>query len=141
MAQAKKGTGIKLLAAAGLAAGYYFYASKNAKKNRKIAAKWASDMKNTVIRQAKKTRAVNRGQILDIIDDAKAAFETVRSVDRSELVRAAKELKANWKELAGELKPLASDVARTAKKSARKAVSSTKKHARKAVKTAKKSVK
>ena len=34
----KKSIGAGMFAAAGLAAGYYFYASENAKKHRKIAA-------------------------------------------------------------------------------------------------------
>lgn len=148
MAKKKKGTGMGVLAAtaataataAGVAAGYYFYASANAKKNRKIAAKWANDMKNDVVKQAKKARHINREQLLDIIDNAAAAYETVRTVDRKDLARAARELKSNWKELTGEVRPLAKGAARSAKASARKIASSAKSHVRKAVKTAKKTV-
>ncbi|HEY4522463.1 MAG TPA: hypothetical protein VJH91_02405 [Candidatus Paceibacterota bacterium] len=89
-------------AAAGAAASYYFYASKDAKKNRKIAAKWARDLKGDIVRTAKKLEGMDRAQVVAIIDMASKAYKTVRSVDRHELDRAISELKKNWRELARE---------------------------------------
>ena len=51
---AKVEIGAGLLAAA--AAGYYFYASKDAEKHRKIAQKWATDL--TAVDKAKLARVV-----------------------------------------------------------------------------------
>ena len=91
--------GLTAAAAAAAAAGYYFYASENAAKNRKIAAKWATDMKKEVVTQAKKAKDLNRAQMLKIIDRAAAAYETARAVDPREIARATKELRDNWQDL------------------------------------------
>ena len=136
--QASKNTGKKVglgmgalaAAAAGVAAGYYFYASKDAKQNRKIAAKWANDMKKDVVKRAKNVEKLNQAQLAKIVDSAAAAYETVKSVDSKSLAKAAKELKSNWKEISKEVAPLI-----------KKEVVATKKVARKAVKTAKKAIK
>ncbi len=89
-------------AAAAAAAGYYFYASKDAKQNRKIAARWAADLKNDVVRETKKLKNVSREDVLEIVDRAAEAYETARNVNIRELLRAAKELKTNWRVLADE---------------------------------------
>lgn len=46
------------LVAAGAAAtaGYYLYGSKNAKKHRKVAAKWANEVKKEVVREVQKQK-------------------------------------------------------------------------------------
>lgn len=108
-------------AAAGAAAGYYFYASPDAKKHRKIAAAWASDMKKDVERQAKKLKNIDKAKLATVIDDAAAAYESARTVDRTELARAARELKANWRKIAGEM-ILTQSPKTTAKKSVKKVV-------------------
>lgn len=108
------GAGMLAAATAGVAAGYYFYASKDAKKNRKVAAKWAGDLKSDVVKQAKKVQDLDRAQMLAIIDQAATTYETVRSLNRADLSRAVKELKSNWQNVVGEAKP-------AAKRSVRKA--------------------
>lgn len=125
----KKGVaaGVLAVAAAGVAAGYYFYASKDAKKNRRIAAQWARDMKKETLRQAKKLGELDRKTLMSAVDKAAAAYETVRSVDRAELARAVRELKTNWQELAREA---GAAVARP--RTVRKAVRTAKKAAKKA---------
>jgi hypothetical protein len=107
-----------LAAGAAAAAGYYFYASKGAQKNRKIAAKWAGNLKNDVVKQAKKIKDLDRAQMLAIVDQATTAYKTVRNVDQNDLARAAKELKNNWKELAAELAGGAQKIKKVAKKTA-----------------------
>jgi hypothetical protein len=112
-------------AAAAAAAGYFFYASPDAKKNRKIAVKWAGDMKKDVVREAKKLKNIDKAQLASIVDEAAAAYTSVKNVDKKDIVKAAKELKANWKMLAAELprvsvKKAAKSVAKKAAKSARK---------------------
>lgn len=127
-------------AAAGVAAaaGYYFYASKNAKQHRKIASKWAGDFKKEVVKQAKKVKDLDQKAVIAAVESASEKFSQVRSaVDKKDLARAAKELRANWKSIVEEL----SSTAKGAKKSAKKAVASAKKSAKKAVSKAKKAVK
>lgn len=126
--KAAAGLAAAAAAAGAAAAGYYFYASKDAKQNRKLAAKWARDMKDDVVKQAKKVQDIDRGQLLKIIDGAVASYETVRSVDRNDLKSAAKELKNNWQLLSEE-------VLGRGKKTAKKSVSRAKKAVKKAAPT------
>lgn len=93
-----------LAAAALAAAGYYFYASKNAKKNRQVAAKWAIDMKRDVVKRAKALKNVDRAAVAAIVEQSARAYKGVRGLDRGEVERAAKELKKNWQKIAAELK-------------------------------------
>lgn len=130
------GAGVLAAGAAMAAAGYYFYASKDAKQHRKIAAKWAGNLKNDVVKQAKKVQNIDKAQLAAIVDKAAAAYETVRSVDKNDLQKAAKELKSNWQELAAEL---ASGM-KQAKKTAKKTAAGAKKSATKAASKAKKTV-
>jgi len=106
MADTGKGRLTKgVLAAAALAAaGYYFYASKNAKKNRQVAAKWAVDMKRDVVRRAKALKNVDRAAVAAIVEQSARAYKGIRGLDRGEVERAAKELKSNWQQIAKELK-------------------------------------
>src|ERR1700756_3150160 len=103
---AEVGAGI-LAAAGAAAAGYYFYASKDAAKNRKKTAKWASEMKDKVVKEAKKELKVaaklDKQAMAVIIDRATKAYEGARNVKREDLMLAARELKQNWKEIEAEL--------------------------------------
>lgn len=86
------------LAAAGTAAaaGYYFYASKSAKKHRKIAAKWAVDMKKEVVKEAKKLEKTSPKAFATLVDRVAKTYQTARSIQAADVQRAAQELKANW---------------------------------------------
>lgn len=99
----KVGLGVGALAAAA-AAGYYFYASKDAAKHRKIASKWAGGLKSDVVREAKKLKNIDRATVAKAVDSATAAYKGVRAVDPKEVMRAAKELKSNWREIVSEVK-------------------------------------
>lgn len=94
------------LAAAGVAAaaGYYFYGSKKAKDHRKIASKWASDMKKEVVKESKKLKDISPAEVAAVVDRVVETYKTVRSVDAADLKRAANELKANWEMVKREIK-------------------------------------
>ncbi len=131
----KNKVGLGLLAgaatAAGVAAGYYFYASKNAKKHRQVASKWAVNLKKDVIKQAKKVSNIDRDTLAGIIDKASETYQNVRDVGPTELSRATKELKNNWKELVGELASDSKRVKSAVKKTVRKSVATSKKAVKK----------
>ena len=129
----KAGLGIAALAAAGAAAaaGYYFYASEDASKNRKIAAKWAGDMKRDVVLEAKKLKKIDKAAILKIVDKASKAYAANGpKIDQAALMMAARELKRHWDEIRSEVvvapKPAAKKIAKksasktAAKKTAKK---------------------
>ncbi|MBI5470529.1 hypothetical protein HY968_04415 [Candidatus Kaiserbacteria bacterium] len=98
-------TSTKLLATAAMgAAGYYFYGSPHAKKNRKIAAKWAGDLKEDVMKQARVVgEKVDKQVIMNVVDSVASAYETVRGINRNDIRKAAGELKSNWDKVAKEL--------------------------------------
>ena len=127
--------------AAAAAAGYYFYYHKNAKKNREAVAKWAVDFKDDVMRQAEQVKNIDRAALVGIVDGVTSAYEGIRSLDRKDLIRAADELKDNWRKLRAELqitgnaagkeaRRTVEDAARTAKKTARKVTSKVKRSMR-----------
>ncbi len=84
------------MASAAAAAGYYFYGSKQSKEHRKIAAKWAGDMKKEVIRETKRLKQASPKDFAKIVDTVAGAYRKARSVNPADLKRAASELKSNW---------------------------------------------
>lgn len=123
------------LAAAGAAAaaGYYFYASKDAKKNRKLAAKWANDLKKDVVKEAKKLGDLTPATLATVIDGAASAYRSIENIDRKDLKRAADELKANWEMVKKEAKSISRGKAvKKAVATAKKAIASRKPVAKKA---------
>jgi hypothetical protein len=103
----KKGIGAGIVAAGAAAAGYYFYASKNAAKNRRIAAKWATDLKKDVIRETKRLKKIDNPAVTAIVDRVSHAYENVRGLDRNDLKKAASELKDNAQNVIRELRKTA----------------------------------
>ena len=110
MAKKSKGMGLGeelaigagVLAAAG-AAGYYFYGSDGAKKHRAAAAKWTKNLKNDVVKRAKKLPKIDAKTLAVIVDEAASAYQNARGVSREDLAGAAKELKKHWNRVAAEL--------------------------------------
>ncbi len=126
----KAGLGLAALAAAGAAAaaGYYFYASENAPKHRKIAAKWAGDMKKDVVKEAKKLKKIDKAAVMKIVNQAQAAYaKNGPKIDKAALLKAASELKKHWDEIRDEAEP----AVKTAKKTVKKAVKKVAKAAKK----------
>ena len=117
--------------AAAAAAGYYFYAHKNAKKNRETAAKWASDFKKDVVRQAEQLKNIDKSALVGIVDGVTKAYEGVRSLDRKDLMKAADELKDNWQKLRSELQRSGKAAGKEAKKTMRESAESVRKTAKK----------
>ncbi len=95
---AEIGAGIVAIGAAA-AAGYYFYATKDAKTHRKELSSWASGLKKEVIREVKKLKTMDAESVAHAIDSAVATYEGVRSIKRADVNRAARELKTNWQKV------------------------------------------
>jgi len=93
---AKIGAGLVAAGAATAAAGYYFYGSKKAKAHRKIATKWAADMKKEVLKETKRLEKTSPEAFAAVVDRVAKTYQGIRTVDIAEVKRAAKELKANW---------------------------------------------
>lgn len=100
----KVSTGLIAASVAAAAAGYYFYGSTKAKTHRKLAAKWATHMKDEIIREARNLKRIDPKSIAAVVDQVAKKYEATRSASADDLKRATKELKANWKVLELETK-------------------------------------
>lgn len=105
-------------------AGYYFYASKNAQKHRKIAAKWAVAFKSDVLKAARKAQHLDRKTLQGIVSSVAKSYHNMKDVNRKELERAARELRSNWQSVAKEVGKGVSATKKTVKKTAKKVAKS-----------------
>jgi hypothetical protein len=144
MMAAEIGAGIAAAAGAAAAAGYYFYASKDAAKNRRKTSKWATELKDKVVKEAKKQSKVvakfDKQAMAVIVDKASKAYEGARNVKREDLMAAANELKQNWQIIQAELVSAAKKGGKVAKTVAKQSGSAVKKAAKTATKSATKAV-
>lgn len=108
----KIGAGL-VAAGAAAVAGYYFYGSAGAKNHRKVVAKWATDMKNDVLKETKRLEEASPKAFAAIVDRVAKVYQSAHIQD---VKRAADELKANW-----------DMVQKDAKRTVRKSVSRAKK--------------
>lgn len=130
--------GAALAALAAGAAGYYFYGTQNAKKHRHAASAWAKGLKKDVQSQVKSLKKIDAKSVAKIVDQASKSYQTAKGASKGDVMMAAKELKANWKNIQKELAPSKKMVS-----SVKKAVQKGKKATTKKViqKTVKKAVK
>ena len=101
------GVGLSLAAVAAAGAGYFFYGSKDAVKNRKKAAAWSQKLHADVLKKAKKIKKLDEKALRTIVDESTRAYEKVKSIDKANLQKAAKELKGNWKHISAEISRVA----------------------------------
>jgi hypothetical protein len=126
----KQAAGLGALAATAVTAGatavgYYFYASKDAVKHRKIAAKWASSLKDDVIKQARKMKAFDKKMLTAVITEASKKYAAMNAIDKKDVAQAVKELRANWQNVAAEIQRGAKKTAKIVNKTAHKMVKQT----------------
>ena len=132
--------GAALAAAGAAAAGYYFYGTAHAKKHRNAASAWAKGMKSDVTKKVKTLKKIDAQSVAKIVDEASAAYHTMRGVAATDVQHAAKELKSNWKMIQAELTP-SKKVMKAAKSVSPKMVKkAVKKEVKKTVKKVMKSV-
>ena len=112
--------------AAAIAVGYYFYASKNAKDHRQIAAKWAHKLKKEAVIKLSELNKLDKQSIAKVIDKVAVAYKTASNVKKEDLSQAVSELKANWAELKNELKKEVGQTKRTVSKASKGAAKNAK---------------
>ncbi len=132
---AEIGAGLVAVGAAA-AAGYYFYGSTHAKKHRKIAAKWASDMKKEVIRETTRVKNIDAKDFAKVVDAVATTYRTARSVNAADVKRAANELKSNWEMVRREMRQVGRTGAARAKVVGKRSLARGKKAVKKIVKKA-----
>jgi hypothetical protein len=137
---AEIGAGL-IAAGAAAAAGYYYYGSAGAKKHRKIAAKWATDMKTEVMRDAKNFKEDSAKGFAKIVDTVASTYKGARAINAADVKRAATELKDNWDAVQREMKRTGKKSVSKTKAVVKKAAAQSRKSVSKVVKKAKKAAK
>lgn len=130
--QKRAAVGIAAGLAAAAAAGYYFYGSKNAKKHRGAAVKWANDLKKDVLRQARGLKNLTAEEYAALVEKVAATYRDAKNIDREDLARAAQELISNWDKVKKELRTAANKGKAKAKTAGKRAGTKAKRAVKKA---------
>lgn len=94
----KVGMGVAAGVAAALAGAYLMYA-KSAAPQRKQAKAWALKARKDVVREVGKLKHVSASEYARIIDKAMRRYAAFKEVNAPEIAEAARELKAEWKNI------------------------------------------
>lgn len=132
--------GAALAALAAGAAGYYFYGTQNAKKHRQAASAWAKGLKKDVHSQVKNLKKIDAASVAKIVDQASKSYHSAKGASKVDVQMAAKELKANWRNIQKELAPSKKMVTAVKKAVKKGKAATTKKALQKTVKKAVKKV-
>ncbi len=118
----KAGIAAGVTAALGAAAaGYYFYADKNAKKHRDHALKWMSKAEKEIMVRAMKLKdaALDEKNYKAVVDAVVLKYQTLPKVDPKDLAKFRKALKGAWKEFRKARKKAEPHLKRAAKKASK----------------------
>lgn len=92
----KVGLGLGAAAAIAAAAGTYFFAGKKGATNRKKAQAWALKAKKDVVKGIHSLEQVNKKAYHTAVDSVMKGYDTMKEVDKKEVVALARELKGHW---------------------------------------------
>lgn len=96
----KVGIGIGLtttaLAAVG---GYFFYGSKDAAKNRKMAKSWMLKAKAEVLEGLESAKHMTKEEYEDLVQKVVKGYKTAKKASATELIDFAKDMHGHWKEI------------------------------------------
>ncbi len=120
---AQSHTGLAILGglAAAVAGAYFIYGNKEVQKKAKKVKGWALKAKGEVLEKIEKLKAVDEKLYHDTIDAVMKKYEKIKSIDTTEAIAVAKELKGHWKNIKKELQGGAKKVTKVAKKVAKDA--------------------
>lgn len=135
------GAGLALAAAAAAGAGYFFYGHKNGARHRAKAARWAKSLHADVLKKAKKIKDIDEKAFAAVVAEASKAYETVKGVDKKDLIAAGEELRASWAHIQKEISRTTKKGAKAVAGAKKKVVTSVKKAVTKTLPAAKKTVK
>ncbi len=97
--------GAGLVAVAAAAAGTYFlYGSKNAPKNRKKIHAWSLKAKGEILEKLENLKEVNEETYHKVIKDVTDKYQTLKKVDKKDVMEFVDELKKHWKGIEKEIK-------------------------------------
>jgi len=100
----KEAIGLGVAAIAAAAAGaYYFYGSKDAKKNRKTVKSWMLHAKAEVMSEIEKMKVVNEGAYKEAVAKVIKKYKAMKGMDRAELAALVATLQGHWKDIRREI--------------------------------------
>ena len=96
----KVGIGVGLTATA-LAAvgGYFFYGSKDAAKNRKMAKSWMLKAKAEVLEGLENAKEMTKEEYEALVAEVVKGYKTAKGASAAELVEFAKNMHGHWKDI------------------------------------------
>ena len=94
----KVGAGVAAGVAAALAAAYLVYHNAPASKKKQVKA-WVKKARNDAARELKKLKRVSAADYSRIVDKTMRGYKSLKDVSAAEVVKAAKDLKAEWKHI------------------------------------------
>ena len=96
----KTAIGVGLTATA-LAAvgGYFFYGSKDAAKNRKMAKSWMLKAKAEVLEGLERAKHMTKEEYEELVQKVVKGYKTAKKASPSEIVDFAKDMHAHWKNI------------------------------------------
>jgi hypothetical protein len=89
------------LTATALAAvgGYFFYGSKDAAKNRKMAKSWMLKAKAEVLEGLESAKEMSKEEYETLVAKVVKGYKTAKGASASDLVEFAKNMHAHWKDI------------------------------------------
>lgn len=104
----KKGVAIGAgvaLAAASIAAAYFLYGGKDAKKRRKQLRGWMLKAKGEVLEKMEQAKEMNEQLYATLVEEVSKRYGKLKHVDAKELQAFASEMKGYWKDIKKSLAP------------------------------------
>ena len=109
------GAGVAALAAA-VAGTYFLFGTKKGAKTRKQIKGWSLKAKGEVLEKMEALQDINEKTYHKIVDEVKAGYKKIKSIDAKDVEAFGKEMKAHWKGIGMEVKKRAKGKTKTARK-------------------------
>ncbi len=108
--------GIIGLAVAAAAGTYFLYGTTGGKKKLKEIKGWAVKAKGEVLEKMENIKEVNEARYHEVIDGVMKKYQTLKHLDKAEVIAVAQELKGHWSNIRKEIEAGAAKVAKSTKK-------------------------
>jgi hypothetical protein len=117
---AEVGAGVLTAAALAGAAAYFLSQTKAGKKSRAQAKAWIAKAKQEVVRNVRAARKMTQADYMRLADMAAKRYGSLEKASAPEILKAAREMKAEWKNIRNHAEKVAKGAQRSAKKLVRK---------------------
>ncbi len=97
--EGKVGAFLSGVAVATAIGGYFFFGSKNAKKNRQKTEDWIEEAKATVVAKVKKVKKLSKEKYEEIVDGVSDQYAKLKEIGKEKADELRAELKAKWQEI------------------------------------------